>query len=224
MSPVAQPDGHDAPGLFGQAVPASAAVIDEIVAVAEDSVGQPVVAQALSGVLHDVELGAFRRQWQQGDVVRPDDVAREMPPGLIEQQGGVLAGGDHRADLGEVKVHRGGVAEGQDQDGTLAVLRADGTEDVDRGVTLVLRCGGPSPATCPPPGDAALLADAGFGGELDLYSVEADALLARGAFGGRLRWGAPRGGFVPRRLKCARPLCRRKCFVIKSKSGSLGGS
>lgn len=191
MSPVAQPDGHDAPGLFGQAVPASAAVIDEIVAVAEDSVGQPVVAQALSGVLHDVELGAFRRQWQQGDVVRPDDVAREMPPGPIEQQGGVLAGGDHRADLGEVKVHRGGVAEGQDQ---------DGTEDVDRGVTLVLRCGGPSPATCPPPGDAALLADAGFGGELDLYSVEADALLARGAFGGRLRWGAPRGGLCPASL------------------------
>jgi hypothetical protein len=34
---------------------------------------------------------------------------------------------------------------------------------------------------CPPPGDAVLLADAGFVGEPNLYRVEADALLARDA-------------------------------------------
>ena len=181
MSPVAQSDGHDAPGLFGQAVPVVAAVIDDVVVVAEDSVGEPVVPHELPDVLHDVELGAFRRQWQQGDVVRHDDVAGEMPPGLIEQQHGVLARGDHRADLGEVQAHRRSVAKGQDQGGTLAVVRADGTEDVDRGVALVLRCRGSGPATCPPPGDAVLLADAGFVGEPDLYRVEADALLARDA-------------------------------------------
>jgi hypothetical protein len=35
MRPIAQPDGHDAPGLLDEAVPVVAAVIDEVVVVAE---------------------------------------------------------------------------------------------------------------------------------------------------------------------------------------------
>jgi hypothetical protein len=61
----------------------AAAVIDDVVVIAEDSVGEPVVAHELPDVLHDVELGAFRRQWQQGDAVRQDDIVGEMPPGSI---------------------------------------------------------------------------------------------------------------------------------------------
>ena len=158
-----------------------AAVIDDVVVIAEHPVGEPVVAHELPDVLHDVELGAFRRQRQQRDVVRHGDIAGEVPPGLIEQQHGMLVGADHGADLGQVQVHRHGVAEGQDQGRALAVLRADGTEDVDRGVSLILRCRGPGPATCPAAGDAVLLPDAGFVGEPDLYLVEAEALLARDA-------------------------------------------
>ena len=81
MSPVAQPDGHDARGLIDEVVPGVAAMIDDIVVVPEHAVGGPVVAHELPDVLHDVELGAFRRQRQQGDIVRHGDVAGEIPAG-----------------------------------------------------------------------------------------------------------------------------------------------
>ena len=57
MRPLAPSDGHDAPGL-----------IDEIVVGFEDTVGEPVVAHELPDVLDRVELGAFRRQGDNGDV------------------------------------------------------------------------------------------------------------------------------------------------------------
>jgi hypothetical protein len=104
-----------------------------------------------------------------------------MPPGLIEQQHGVLAGADHLADLGQVQVHRRDVAERQDQGRAFAVLRADGTEDVGRGVALVLRRRGPGSAPSPAAGDAVLLADPGFVGKPELYRVGAEVLLARDA-------------------------------------------
>jgi hypothetical protein len=170
-----------APGLIGEAVPGMAAERDDVVVVAEDAVRQPVVAHELPNILHDIELGAFRRQRQQGDVLRYRDVAGEVPTGLIEQEHRVLAGAHHDADLGQVRVHRGGVAEGQHQGRALALLREDGAKDVGRGVALVLRRGRPGPAPCTAAGDAVLLADAGFVGEPDLYRVEADALLVRDA-------------------------------------------
>ena len=57
MCPVAHGDGHDAPGLCDEAVPVVAAVIDDVVVIAEDAVRQPVVAHELPDILHDVELG-----------------------------------------------------------------------------------------------------------------------------------------------------------------------
>ena len=157
------------------------AVRDYVVVIAEDAVRQPVVAHELPDVLHDVELRAFRRQRQQSDVVRHHDVAGEVPPGLIEQQHGMLAGADHLADLGEMQAHRRGVAQWQDQSCALALLGADGAEDVDRRIALILRRRGPGSAPCPAAGDAVLLADTGLVGEPDLYAVETEALLARDA-------------------------------------------
>jgi hypothetical protein len=52
-----------------------------------------------------------------------------VPLGPIEQRHGMLAGADHAANLGQVQVHRRGVAQGQDQGRALAFARADGTED-----------------------------------------------------------------------------------------------
>lgn len=181
MSPVAQPDGHDAPGLIDEAVPGVAAMGDDVVMVVEDAVGELVAAHELPEVLHDVQLGTFRRQWQQGDVGGHGDVAGEVPAGLIEQQHGVLGGADHVADFGQVQVHRRGVAEGENQGSALAVLRADGTEDVGRGVALILRCRGAGAAARPSAGDAVLLAHPGFIGEPDLYRVDAEVLLVRDA-------------------------------------------
>jgi hypothetical protein len=62
-----------------------------------------------------------------------------VPSGLIEQQHRVLAGADDLADLGEVQVHGGGVAEGQNESRALALARADGIEDMGGAVALILR-------------------------------------------------------------------------------------
>jgi hypothetical protein len=62
------------------------------------------------------------------------DLARQMPPSLIEQQHRMPPWADHVADLSQVQVHARGVAERQDQGRALALLRADGTKDVGRGI------------------------------------------------------------------------------------------
>ena len=180
-----QSDGHDAPGLFDEAFPVMAAVRDDVVMVQKDTVRQPVVAHELPDVLHDVQLRAFGRQRQQGDVVRQCHLAREVPAGLVEQQHGMPAPADHwadqPADLGQVQVHACGVAKRQDERRALVLLRADGAEDVGRGVALVLWRAGPGAAPRPSPGDAVLLAYPGLVLEPDLHGIEAEALVGRDA-------------------------------------------
>jgi hypothetical protein len=48
-------------------------MVDEIVVVFEDAVREPVVAHKLPDVLDRVELGAFRRQSNHGDVGRHNE-------------------------------------------------------------------------------------------------------------------------------------------------------
>ena len=73
-----------------------------------------------------------------------------------------------RRDFGEVDAHWGGVAMGQDESRSLALLAADGTEDVGRGRALILRRHGPGAAPGPAPGDLVLLAHMGLIGVPDL--------------------------------------------------------
>lgn len=164
---------------MGEAVPVVAAVVDDLFEVVEDAVGEPVLPHELPDVLHGVELRAFRGQGQEGDVVWDDEVACEVPAGLIEQDDGVFSGGDHGTDLGQLQGHGGGVADGQDEGGPLAVLWTDGAEDVGRGGALIARCGRPAASRRPASGDAVLLADPGLVGEPEFYRVAVDALLAR---------------------------------------------
>ncbi len=56
MRPFSVPDGHDFPWLSDELVPSVAAMIDDIVMVSEDTVGEPVVAQELPEVLDRIEL------------------------------------------------------------------------------------------------------------------------------------------------------------------------
>jgi len=91
----------------------------------------------------------------------------------------VSAGRDGRGDCDEMQVHRLGVAGGQDQAGALALLGADGTEDVGRGGSLVARSAGAGPALGPPARDLVLLADARLVLEPNLYGPDIDGLLAR---------------------------------------------
>jgi len=178
VCPLAQTDGHDAPGLIDEPVPSRAAMVDEIVVGFEDVVREPVVAQELPDVFDRIELGAFWRQWNDGDVGRHDQACRHVPAGLVDQEDGVGGGCDGRGDLREVQVHRLGIAGRQDQGCTLAVLRADRSEDVGGSSPLVTRCDGAGAALGPAAGDLVLLADAGLVGEPDFYRVAVDRLRA----------------------------------------------
>lgn len=154
------------------------AVVDQILVGREDTVGQPVVADELPDILDRVQFGAFGWQWYKGDVGRNHKTPGQVPAGLIEQKNGMPTWSNLRGYLGQMQIHRLGVAGGQDKSGSFSLPGADGTEDIGRGGALVTWCRRPRTAPCPAPGDLVLLADAGFIGEPDLYLIEAEAFLA----------------------------------------------
>ena len=102
-----------------------------------------------------------------------------MPSRLINQEDGVSTGRDDHGDLSEMQVHRFGVASRQDQGRALALLWADGAEDVGRGSPLVTGSAGTGAPLCPSAGDLVLLADTSLVREPDFYLVAVDCLLAR---------------------------------------------
>ena len=87
--------------------------------------------------------------------------------------------GNPAGDLGQMQVHRLGVAERQDQARGLAIFRADRAKDVGGGGALVLRGGRSGAALGPSPGDLVLLANAGLIGKPHLYPVGGDAFFLR---------------------------------------------
>ena len=174
---MAEPDGHDPPGLIGELVPSIAAMVDEVVVGCEDAIGEPVVAHELPNVFHRVEFGGFWRQGDDGDVGRHGEAHRHVPAGLIDQQHGVGAGCDGFGDLGEMQVHRLGIAGRQDQGRALALFRADGAEDVGRGGALIAGSARAGAALRPAAGDLVLLADASFVLEPNLIVSTSTAFL-----------------------------------------------
>ena len=80
-------------------------------------------------------------------------------------------------DLHEMQVHRLGVAGGQDQGRTLALLRADGAEDVGGSGALVAGRTGTRAPLGPPAGDLVLLADTRLVSEPDFYLVAVERFL-----------------------------------------------
>ena len=100
---------------------------------------EPVVAHELPDIFDRVQLRAFGRQRQEGDIFRHDEPAGEMPPGLVEQQKRVLAWRNFSGDLGKMQTHRFTVAAGQDERRALAFGRTDSAEDVGRGGALISR-------------------------------------------------------------------------------------
>ena len=179
MRPLAQSDGHDAPGLLDEHIPSVAAVVDEIVVGFKDAVREPVVAHELPDVFDGVEFRAFWRQRNDGDVGGNDEAGRQVPASLIDQEDGMGGGCDCFADLRKMQVHRLAVAGRQDEARALALLGADRAEDVGGGGTLVTRRAGAGATLCPAASDFVLLADAGLVGKPDFYRVAIDALLAR---------------------------------------------
>ncbi len=118
-------------------------MVDDIVVGAEDSVGEPVVTHELPDVLDRIELGRARRQREDGVIGGHVELVRGVPAGLIHDQDGMGVRGDGARYLLELERHGGAVAERQDQARALALLRADGTEDIGRAGALIVGCAGP---------------------------------------------------------------------------------
>jgi hypothetical protein len=112
-------------------------------------------------------------------VGRHGEVRRQVPAGLIDQEHGVGAGRDDLGDLGEMQVHRLGIAGRQDQGRALALFRADGAEDVCRGGALIAGSAWAGAALRPAAGDLVLLADPSLVLEPNLYCLSIDRLSAR---------------------------------------------
>src|SRR3954465_6352922 len=83
-----------------------------------------------------------------------------VPTGTIEDHHGMGVGGDLAADLAEVMVHRGGIADRHDQRRRFALRRADRTKQIGRGETEILWRHRPAAGLPPHPGQAVLLTDA----------------------------------------------------------------
>jgi hypothetical protein len=179
VRPLAQSNGHDAPGLIDELVPSVAAMVDEIVVGFEDAVREPVVAHKLPDVFDRIELGAFWRQRNDGDICGHEKAGRQVPASLIDQEDGMGSGRNRFGDFCKMQVHRLAVAGRQDQGRALALLGADRAEDVGGSGTLVARRTGAGAALRPAASDFVLLADAGLVGEPDFYCIAVDALLAR---------------------------------------------
>jgi len=162
MGPLAHADRHDAPWLIDEVVPGEAAVVDDVVVGFEDAVRQPVVTHELPDVLDGVELGASRRQRQEGNVWRHDELGRTMPSGLIEDDDGVGTRRDVEGDFFKMHAHRLAVAAGHDDAGSLAAGRTDRAEDPGRGTPLIARRRRARTAPRPAPGELGLLPDSGF--------------------------------------------------------------
>jgi hypothetical protein len=85
---------------------------------------------------------------------------------------------DVGGNLGEVKVHRVGIAFRQHQPGALAILGADRTEDIGRCRALIASSDKSGSAPGPTTGDFVLLTDSGFVREPYFYLVSIDAFRA----------------------------------------------
>lgn len=77
-------------------------MVDDVVVGLEDPVGEPVVANKLPDVLDRIELGAARRERQQGDVGQDDQFGRSVPSGLIEDDHSMSTGRQVEGDLFEM--------------------------------------------------------------------------------------------------------------------------
>src|SRR6202043_2662423 len=78
-------------------------MVEDVVVGFEDAVREPIVAHELPDVLDRIELGRFRRQRQERDVVWDGKPLRDMPSRLIKKKDGVRAGRDRKRDFLQMK-------------------------------------------------------------------------------------------------------------------------
>ena len=135
-------------------------MIEDVVVALEDAVREPVVSHELPDVLDGIEFGRAGRERHEGDIGGDFKGQGGVPSGPVEHDDGMGAGFDSAADLGEMGVQRLCIGVGHDEAGGLALVRADGAEDIGGGRPLILGRRRSSAAFCPSPGDLVLLPDA----------------------------------------------------------------
>ena len=154
MSPLPQPECHDAPWLLGELVPGVAAVVDDVVVGPENAVREPVVTHELPDVLdgpfdlaqESIEFGTPGWQRYECYVWWHDQFGRAMPSRLVEQDDRVRSGREMKGDLLEMHAHRFAVALGHDDASSpfgeaqdmLAFSGADRAKYPYRGTPLIL--------------------------------------------------------------------------------------
>src|SRR6516164_648673 len=124
------------------------------------SYSKPMTAQIVPNPLDRIELRAVRRQLQQGDITGHHESLAAVPAGTIEDHHGMRIDGDLAADLAEMMVHGGGIADRHDQRRRFALHWADRTKHIGRGEIEVLCCRRPAAGLSPHPGKRVLLTDA----------------------------------------------------------------
>jgi hypothetical protein len=154
-------------------------MVDDVVVGFEDAIGEPIVPHELPDIFHGVELWAFRRQRDDGDVVGHNEACRQVPAGLIDQEHSVGTGRDGLCDLEEMQVHRFGIAGGHDKGRALALLWTDSSENIGRSSALIAGSARSRATLGPSARDLVLLADARLILEPDLYGLDVDRLFVR---------------------------------------------
>jgi len=148
-------------------------MIENVLIVGEDPVGEPIVAHILPDVLDGVEFGRLGRQRDERYVFRHGQLRGDVPSGPIHEQNGMCSGFDGKRDLLEVQRHGLGVAVREHETGRLAERGTNGAEDIGRGGSLILQGKRSRAAFCPASGDLVLLTDAGFVLEPDFEGLAA---------------------------------------------------
>jgi hypothetical protein len=131
--------------------------------------------QTFSTGLRSWQLGGSGTRVMFGGTMSLSDRCQH---GLVEEEHGVSTRRHGHRELGQMRVHRRDVAAGQDKGCALAVLGADGAEDIGRGGALIVRRGG---ARTWPSADLVLLSDTGLVGKPDLYRGRIDLLVGSSA-------------------------------------------
>src|SRR6516164_1254989 len=107
------------------------------------------------GSSNKVILPGTTRAWLRCRPARSRITTAWAKPALAKAGGGDLA-----ADLAEMMVHGGGIADRHDQRRRFALRRADRTKHIGRGKAEVLGCCRPAAGLPPHPGQSVLLTDA----------------------------------------------------------------
>ena len=105
-------------------------MVDDIVVGREDAVRQPVLAHEEPEIFDRVKLRRFRREGQDRDVVRHDEIVGHVPSRLVHDEDGMRIIGNIMGYFCKMLVHGVSITPGHHESGSLAELGADGTEDI----------------------------------------------------------------------------------------------